>query len=155
MNTDDLYNYQSVLCDLIITQFDKNIKHDYPIPDGYHIRKIVLESLKQWETKSKIKDDIHDIVIDERDQYSILHDYLGNNVETFGHEWFYGVGDLMRYRQDERGKAIFSYYSHPKLADCEESNDCVKRSLKKEVEEFVKILRKNIEDFYKKFEKEK
>jgi len=108
-----------------------------------------LDSLKQWETKSDIKKDIFNIFIESSDKHSILHDYLFNNVEIFGHECFFGVGELFRYRQGEKGKRISSIYSHPKLSDREESDNCVKLALKKEVEEFVKILRKNIEKFYK------
>jgi hypothetical protein len=149
----EMFEYQSILCNLILTQFNKEIKYDYAIPPVCDVLKIASDSLDQWKTKSQLKKDISGIVQDEPDD-AILRRHLWNEV-AFGHEWFYGLGDFFRYRKEEKAKAISGTYSHPKLSYVTSEYDKVRHvALKKEVEEFVDILNKNIEKFYKKWEKD-
>jgi len=153
----DTFEYQNALSNLILTQFNKEIKYDYTIPPPSDVLKIVMDSLKQWETHSQLKKDISEIVEEGKDDESILRRHLWND-QSFGHEWFYGFGDFFRYRKEEKAKAISSVYSNPKLADSETDGEPPKPSkrvwLKKDTQKFAEILYKNIKKFYKKWEKE-
>lgn len=156
----DRFEYQDVLSDLILTQFNKEIKYDYTIPPTCDVLEIVSNTLEQWQTKSKIKEDIYEIVR-ESDYYgdAILRKRLWNDETSFGNEHFYGFGDLFRYRKEKKAEGISSVYSHPNLANIKvEKGSCknsIHRSLKKEVEEFLVILNRNIEKYYKKLENKK
>lgn len=152
----DRFEYQDVLGNLILVQFHKELKYDYTIPPPCDVLKIVSDSLEQWKTKSKLKEEISEIVEESAYQGdAILRKYLFNDL-VFGHEWFYMLGDFFRYRQGEKGKAMSQIYNHPKIVNIVNTSDKVEHhSPKKEVEEFLVILNKNIEKYYQKLEKEK
>lgn len=148
------FDYQEILCDLILTQFNKEIKYDYTIPSPHYILKIVLNSLNQWTTKVQLKKDIIEVVEENNSEDSILRKHLWND-RKFGHEWFCMIGDFFKYRKEEKAKAISKYYSNPKLANykIERPDKSIYRFLKKDVQDFIDILSKNIKIFYKDYEK--
>lgn len=158
-NFKHLCDYQDALCDFILVNFTKNIKYDYPIPGISDIIDLTVKSLDQWKTKSVVKQDLFDIIRENKDENSILRIHMMFCDSKFCSEWFYGVGDIYKYRQNEKAKANSGIYACEKFCNIKTSQVSGKKmthsSLKKDIVELAKILDRNIGDFYKKLEKEK
>lgn len=107
MSRDD-FEKTEVWIDVILLAFDKPIKYDYYIPEIYLCQGIVEKVLPELKTKisSKIFETIKDISFVSKDYYSKIEDYLRLKDYCLGNEFFYGYGQLRRWREGEKENAL-------------------------------------------------
>ena len=141
------YAYQNTLCDLILIQFNKDIKYDYQIPPVKTIQGIVSKSLEQWRTKSHLKNDISEIISNNDKTNSILRNHLWVK-HIFGNEDIGGYGILFRYRKEKKAEALCAIYNTLQLSNCKIIDSKVKHlSLKIDVQKFIMILKNMIGEY--------
>ena len=142
--------YQQTLCDLILVQFNKEIKYDYPIPPVGDVVEIVYKTLKRWDVEPKLKKDIQEVIKEEvfhfefagEKEPSVIRLYLLEQ-NIFGREFFKGLGNFSRYRKEERANAISRTYHHNSLSTqkvVKGQKDTIALDYKKDTQEFVDIL---------------
>jgi hypothetical protein len=82
---------------LAFTPEDKKIIYDYTIPSAYHLTNKLNKLIKRNFFSPTFKINIQDIIYSNKDEYSYL-DNIYCNQDNFGHEWFFGLGDVFRWR---------------------------------------------------------
>lgn len=106
---------RDIWLDVILLSFDKPIVYDYPIPDKHRTNIHTGNVFKKLNDSKKIPKSLAELLFKHvwsaKDDYSDLENRLSWD-HIFGNEWFYGYGDLYRWRNGEREKALARVDKH-------------------------------------------
>jgi len=105
-------------CNAILLNFKENIIYDYPIPDVSKVTDAIKMALNDSKNTSKrILDLISEYIEERHDEDSYLRRYLWSQ-NVFGHEFFYGSGELFRFR-DTKGikKKVLEHFNKKELEE--------------------------------------
>ncbi len=162
MSLEDLkkeYEIKCNFCDALLLQFKKPIRYDLTIPNGYHIYNLFVVADKIMKggrinkkgiylmqhdfeyiseksfphLSKKVSKGLIDVLRDSRRETSFLQDYMERRKDIFGRDWFFGYGDLFRFRDGEREKAelrVSNTFSKEELAEFNKIGEIIQPYIK-------------------------
>lgn len=100
------YNLRCAICRAILLAFKKNLKYDYCIPRGNHIRERLQSKLPSINVTPSLKQKIEEVISLDWVSDSELENFMNRNQPIFRSEWFYQWGELYTWRRGERKKSM-------------------------------------------------
>jgi len=134
------YEKERALCDALLLAFENNIKHDYPIPEGHEVNKLVMQALKKNKFPKPFHEAIEKLLWGYRDEYTRLEYHVFSGKDRFlGSEWFYGYGNLHRWypgKKEEAEKRVKDYFPKHWLKHLQVIYDYIRPKFKGQIDSF-------------------
>ncbi len=134
------YEKERALCDALLLAFENNIKHDYPIPEGHEVNKLVKQALKKNKFPKLFHETIENLLWANKDEYTRLEYHIYSGKDWFlGSEFFYGFGTLHRWypgKKEEAEKRVQEYFPKHWVKHLQVIYDYIRPKFKGKIESF-------------------